>query len=68
MTTSYSLDSEVDEDLFMMIYKNIIVGKENYNRAEIEEIIDFYTMIGSLDFDMASILFDLIEQQHVEII
>ena len=68
MTTAYSSDSGVNEDLFMMIYKNIIVGKENYNRVEMEEIIDFYTMVGSLDFDMAGILFDLIEQQHVEII
>ena len=64
ITEDSTMYSEEDDELFSLIYKNIIVGRENYDRNTIEEIIDFYTMVGKLSFESATFLFDTISSQH----
>ena len=52
-----------DIELYNLIRKNILVGKTNYDRTDMENLIDFYTMVGKLSFDMAEDLFTLISDQ-----
>ena len=71
-TTSYKFEvvanntrnacKDIDEDLYY-IFKTIIESR-NYNREDIENKIDFYTIISKLSFDMADELFMLIEDQY----
>ena len=54
----------IDNDLFELLTKVILVGPNNYDREELEEKIDFFTLIDKLDYDMADVLFELIDNQH----
>ncbi|CEQ01743.1 phage pre-neck appendage-like protein [[Clostridium] sordellii] len=54
----------LDHDLFNLMKANIEVGKENYNRVEMEERIDFYVNEGIIDWDMWDELFETMELQH----
>lgn len=56
--------TEPDSDIFKLLYLVISEGTHNYDRYDIEEQIDFYTVIGILDYDMAEYLFNLIDLQH----
>lgn len=51
-----------DYDLYNM-YKYII-EKRNYNRYDLEERIDFYTVISKFSLEMSDELFTMIEQQY----
>ena len=64
--STMSTFSECNEDyeLYSLIYKNIITGVNYYDKTQMEEIIDFYTLTGRLTFDMAEELFRIIESQH----
>ena len=53
-----------DNDIYNLLYMNIIEGPTNYNRCDMEEKIDFYTMIEYISYEQADILFELIENQH----
>lgn len=69
MTNRSVENIEIDYDVYNLIKENIEVGKGNYDREQIETIIDFYIMIFKISFEMGMELFDLIEQQynpHVE--
>lgn len=57
-------ENNVDDELYDLIIKNILAGKDNYSRIYIEDIIDFYTMIGKLSFEYADSLFYLISEQN----
>ena len=57
-----------DSELIELILKNIEPGKENYDRYFMENIIDFYTIIGKISFEVADVLFELIEKQHEEVV
>lgn len=55
---------EVDYDLFRLLRHNILVGPQNYNKEEMESIMDFYVSIGKINYDMWDELYLLIEEQH----
>ena len=55
---------EYDNDLYELILNNILVGKDNYNRDYIENLIIFYWMDFVISDEMYSTLFEIIEEQH----
>lgn len=55
---------EYDNDLYELILNNILVGKDNYNREYIENLIRFYWMDFVISDEMYSTLFEIIEEQH----
>lgn len=65
-TTNAFAKSEQD-DLYNLIKSVISVGRDNYNRKDMEYKLDFYSMIEKLDFDRYVELWDLIESQYAEI-
>ena len=62
--TSYNNSFEYDNDLYNLILNNILVGKDNYNREYIENLIIFYWMDFVISDEMYSTLFEIIEEQH----
>lgn len=56
--------NNVDIDLIKLITQNIMSGTNNYRREYMEELIDFYTMIDIIPFEIADTLFELIESQY----
>lgn len=61
---SYNNSFEYDNDLYNLILNNILVGKDNYNREYIENLIIFYWMDFVISDEMHSTLFEIIEEQH----
>ena len=61
---SFSDTFEYDNDLYELILNNILVGKDNYNREYIENLIIFYWMDFVISDEMYSTLFEIIEEQH----
>lgn len=55
---------EYDNDLYELILNNILVGKDNYNREYIENLIIFYWMDFIISDEMYLTLFEIIEEQH----
>lgn len=55
---------DLDYDLFRLLKHNIIVGPQNYDKAEMENIMDFYVSVGKIDYNMWDELYMLIEEQH----
>ena len=55
---------EYDNDLYELILNNILVGKDNYDREYIENLIIFYWMDFVISDEMHSALFEIIEEQH----
>ena len=55
---------EYDNDLYELILNNILVGKDNYDRDYIENLIIFYWMDFIISDEMYSTLFEIIEEQH----
>lgn len=55
---------EYDNDLYELILNNILVGKDNYNREFIENLIIFYWMDFVISDEMYLTLFEIIEEQH----
>jgi hypothetical protein len=62
--SSFSDTFEYDNDLYELILNNILVGKDNYNREYIENLIIFYWMDFVISDEMYSTLFEIIEEQH----
>lgn len=56
------------EDRYNLIKKVIIVGKDNYDKDKMEQLLDFYSMLNILTFERYSELLDIIDEQHKEII
>lgn len=54
------------DDLYNLFKSVIYVGKDNYDRADMEYKLDFYSMIDKIDFDRYTELWDLIDSQHAE--
>lgn len=54
------------EDLYVLIKSVIEVGADNYDRANMEYVLDFYSMIDKIDFDKYAELWDLMDSQIVE--
>ena len=61
---SYNNSFEYDNDLYELILNNILVGKDNYDREYIENLIIFYWMDFVISDEMHSTLFEIIEEQH----
>lgn len=61
---SFSDAFEYDNDLYELILNNVLVGKDNYNREYIENLIRFYWMDFVISDEMYSTLFEIIEEQH----
>ena len=61
---SFSDTFEYDNDLYELILNNILVGKDNYNREYIENMIRFYWMDFIISDEMYSTLFEIIKEQH----
>ncbi|MGL5381034.1 hypothetical protein, partial [Clostridium sp.] len=59
---------DIDYDLYTLLLSNISIGKDNYNRNKMEEMLDFYVGQGTINWDMWDELFLLIELQHNPII
>ena len=57
----------VKDDLYNLFKSVINIGKDNYDKADMEYKLDFYSMIDKLDFDRYIELWDLIESQYAEI-
>ncbi|WP_276699653.1 hypothetical protein [Romboutsia ilealis] len=55
---------EYDNDLYELILNNILVGKDNYDREYIENLIIFYWMDFVISDEMYFTLFEIIEGQH----
>lgn len=55
---------ELDYDLFRLLRHNILVGPQNYDKAEMENMMDFYVSVGKIDYNMWDELYMLIEEQH----
>ncbi|MGL4877902.1 hypothetical protein [Paraclostridium dentum] len=53
-------------DLIDLFTKVIIVGRQNYDRYEMETMLDFYFMIEIMDFDTYMNLWDLMDAQEQE--
>ncbi|MGL5647432.1 MAG: hypothetical protein ACRDDY_06240 [Clostridium sp.] len=64
MSDSNKSKEEIDYDLFDLMMSNIIVGVDNYNRLEVESMMDFYVSIGKIDYDMWDELWVAMELQH----
>lgn len=56
-------NNNVDMELVKLIAHNILSDTNSYRHEYIEELIDFYTMIDVIPFEIAFMLFDLIESQ-----
>ena len=57
-----------EDDLYNLIKSVIEIGKDNYDKADMEYKLDFYSMIDKLSFDRYIELWDLIETQHTSAI
>ena len=55
------------EDRYNLIKAVINVGKDNYDREKMEQLLDFYSMVSILDFDRYAELIEIIEEQHKDI-
>ena len=64
-TASVSTYNVEDYDIYNLIYKNIICGVNESEVSNLEEIIDFYTMVGKLTFDMANNLFETLNSNII---
>ncbi len=53
-----------EDDLYSLIKSVIDIGKDNYNKKDMEYKLDFYSMIEKIDFDKYMELIELIESQH----
>ena len=53
-----------EDDLYSLIKSVIAIGKDNYNKKDMEYKLDFYSMIEKIDFDKYMELIELIESQH----
>ncbi len=56
---------EYDNDLYELILNNILVGKDNYDREYIENLIIFYWMDFVISDEMYFTLFEKIGRAHV---
>ena len=54
------------EDRYNLIKAVINVGKDNYDKERMEQLLDFYSMVNILDFDRYTELVEIIEEQHKE--
>ena len=54
------------EDRYNLIKAVIKVGKDNYDKERMEQLLDFYSMVNILDFDRYAELVEIIEEQHKE--
>lgn len=62
--SSVKAKQDLDYDLFRLLKHNIIVGPQNYDKAEMENMMDFYVSVGKIDYNMWDELYMLIEAQH----
>lgn len=66
---STNIDSKniLIEDRYNLIKAVINVGKDNYDKDKMEQLLDFYSMVNILDFDRYTELLGIIDEQHKEI-
>lgn len=57
----------VEDDLYNLFKSVISIGKDNYDKKDMQYKLDFYSMVEKLDFDRYVELWDLIESQYAEI-
>lgn len=55
---------DLDYDLFRLLKHNILVGPKNYDKSEMENMMDFYVSVGKIDYNMWDELYMLIEEQY----
>ena len=54
---------EIDYELFELAKSVIELSLDKIDIVYIENLIDFYTLVGKFDYDMADVLFEMIENQ-----
>ena len=59
-------EKSVEDDLYNLFKSVISIGRDNYNRKDMEYKLDFYSMVDKLDFDRYIELWDLIDSQHAD--
>lgn len=59
-------EKSVEDDLYNLFKSVISIGKDNYDRKDMQYKLDFYSMVDRLDFDRYIELWDLINSQHAE--
>lgn len=59
-------EKSVEDDLYNLFKSVISIGKDNYDRKDMQYKLDFYSMVDRLDFDRYIELWDLIDSQHAE--
>ena len=56
----------IKDDLYNLFKSVINIGKDNYDKADMEYKLDFYSMVDKLDFDRYIELWDLIDTQYAD--
>ena len=59
-------EKSVEDDLYNLFKSVISIGKDNYDRKDMQYKLDFYSMVDRLDFDRYIELWDLIDSQHTD--
>ena len=59
-------EKSVEDDLYNLFKSVISIGKDNYDRKDMQYKLDFYSMVDRLDFDRYIELWDLIDSQHAD--
>lgn len=59
-------EKSVEDDLYNLFKSVISIGKDNYDKKDMQYKLDFYSMVDRLDFDRYIELWDLIDSQHAE--
>lgn len=63
-TSSFSDSFDYDNDLYELILRVIIVGKDNYDLKYIKKVIDFYWFEFIISDEMCFTLLEIIKNQH----
>lgn len=62
----FAAEKSVEDDLYNLFKSVISIGKDNYDRKDMQYKLDFYSMVDRLDFDRYIELWDLIDSQHTD--
>lgn len=65
-TEQSDYNENTKDDLYNLFKAVINIGKDNYDRADMEYKLDFYSMIDKIDLDRYSELCNLIDSQHAD--
>lgn len=56
------------EDRYNLIKAVINIGKDNYDKEKMEQLLDFYNMVNILSLERYEELLNIIDEQHKEVV